>query len=747
MTCCIPTREEVDLVATQGIETDDAALLTLARRLGDGTRQLEFAVPDAHCAACIRSIETGLAALPQVKTARVNLTRRRVRVVFDPDRGPPSALASAIRQAGYHTYVLDGSDDGAGDPALRELVRALAVAGFAAGNIMLFSVSIWSGADAATRDLFHWISAAIALPAILYAGRIFFRSAWRAVRVGKTNMDVPISIGVILATALSLFETIRSGEHAYFDASATLLFFLLAGRALDHLMRERARSAVTNLARMAPRGATRLRDDGQREYLPLDEIEPGMMIELRAGERVPVDSTLRTGAASFDFSIVSGESAPVEASAGTELPAGANNLGGLVVIEARRPSADSLLARMVGLMEAAEGAETRRRRIADRAAAIYAPVVHTLAAATFIGWLLMTGDWHASLLNAVAVLIITCPCALALAVPIVHVVAAGRLFERGVLRKDGAALERAAEIDSVAFDKTGTLTIGRPRLMLAEGDSEAILALAGQFAAQSTHPLSRAIQRTVPVSIPTLNAVEVAGRGVEAELDGKTWRFGNPLWCGAAPDALSTATEVWLSEAGERRARFRFEDTLRPDATSTIAALRAMGLPVRLLSGDAEGPVNAIAAETGIQEARARLLPEDKVQAVAEGHTLMVGDGLNDAPALRAAHVSMAPTTAVDIGRSAADFVFTGGALSVIPFVIETARRASAIVTQNLVIAIGYNAIAVPLAMAGQVTPLIAAVAMSSSSIIVVLNAMRLRLGTKASRDSAHAVLATESMA
>jgi len=729
MSCCVPTAEAVELSQQGGIETDDDALLTLSRKLGDGTRQLEFAVPDAHCAACIRSIENGLDALPFVTSARVNLSKRRVRVVFDPERGHPADLAPTIRNSGYHTYVLDPSADEDGDPGLRELVKALAVAGFAAGNIMLFSVSIWSGANDATRDLFHWISAIIALPAIAYAGRPFFRSAWRALRVGKTNMDVPISIGVILATALSLYETLRSGEHAYFDASATLLFFLLAGRCLDHLMRERARSAITNLARIAPRGATRVREDGRREYLALMEIEPGMVLELRAGDRVPVDSAVLSEGASFDTSIVNGESMPRAIASGEEVMAGANNLGGLVQIVARKRSEDSLLARMVGLMEAAEGAKTRRRRIADRAAAVYAPVVHTIAITTFLAWGLLTGDWHNALLNAVAVLIITCPCALALAVPIVHVVAAGKLFEGGVLMKDGAALERAAEADSVAFDKTGTLTVGAPRLVSRQVENDAAEHAAALLAAASTHPLSQALARSLFRGDATATQVaEKPGQGVEGMIEGRVWRLGNRAWCGLG-EGEADATSVWLSRDGVAMGSFRFEDEVRPDARDAVRQLVALNLPVRLLSGDAPLPVAAVAASVGISDARSRLMPEDKVAEVERGRTMMVGDGINDAPALRAAFVSMAPSTAADIGRSAADFVFTGGALAAVPLVIGTARRAASIVNQNLVLAIGYNAIAVPLAVSGQVTPLIAAIAMSSSSLIVVVNALRLRLG------------------
>ncbi len=740
MTCCVPSDFAVVENDPAAIENDGAALGALSRRLGDGTAQLEFAVPDAHCAACIRTIETSLAALPMVRTARVNLTRRRVRIVYDPAQGSPATFAPTIKAAGYHTYVLDPSQESDGDPVLAELIRALGVAGFAAGNIMLFSVSVWSGANDATRDLFHWISALIALPAIAYAGRIFFRSAWRALRVGKTNMDVPISIGVILATALSLFETINSGHHAYFDGATMLLFFLLIGRTLDHLMRERARNTISGLARLQPRGGTLVRLDGAREYVKLSEIEPGMTLEIKAGERLPVDSVLLSPGSSFDYSIITGESLPHTIDAGQPVVAGAASIAGPVQVRAERAATDSFLARMAAMMEAAEGAKTRPRRIADRAASLYAPVVHTIAIGTFLGWGLISGDWHAALTNAVAVLIITCPCALALAVPIVHVVAAGRLFERGILMKDGAALERIAEIDSVAFDKTGTLTSGTPRLVRSSLPDDASAAIAAALAGSSTHPLSRAIAHGLDQAPRVLDEVtEIAGKGMEARIDDATWRLGSARWCGVTDP---TDSSVWLSRDGRPVGSFAFEDSLRPGAAGAVATLTARGLPVRLLSGDAAGPVLAAAWEAGISEAHHSLAPEDKLADVARGRTLMVGDGINDAPALRAAHASMAPSTAADIGRSAADFVLTGDDLDAVPFAIHTARSAARIVVENLGIAIGYNAIALPLAISGQVTPLIAAIAMSASSVIVVLNAMRLRLMTRRPRATAPGVAA-----
>ena len=451
MSCCAPGAE-LALEAVDFSRARDAEVLLSSRTLADGLRQTYMASPAIHCGACIEAIERGLRALPGVEAARVNLSTMRVSVCWRGAVPPP--LLETMRALGYEAHLFEaGADDS--DAALAGLVRALAVAGFAAGNIMLLSVSVWSGADPSTRNLFHRVSALIAVPAIAYAGRVFFRPAWQSLRRGRTNMDVPISVGVLLATAMSLYETFRNGEHAYFDASVSLLFFLLAGRTLDHLMRARARTAVKGLARLSPHGAMVVNQDSTRGYLPVDEIVPGMTIALAAGERVPVDARVLAGASDIDASLVTGESAPAAVAPGSVIRAGTLNLTQPLTIVAVAAAKDSFLAEMLRLMEAAEGGRSAYRRIADRAARLYAPAVHLTAFAALIGWLAVDGDWHHAMTVAVAVLIVTCPCALGLAVPMVQVVAARRLFERGVMVKDGSAMERLASVDTVVFDKTG----------------------------------------------------------------------------------------------------------------------------------------------------------------------------------------------------------------------------------------------------------------------------------------------------
>lgn len=705
-----------------------------SRDLGGGRYQTDLSVPGARCAACIGKIEKGLGGLASVESARMNLTERRVRVTWSGEVAPD--LIGALSTAGFESH-LTGSADETRDPELGRLIRALCVAGFGAMNIMMLSVSVWSGADDQTRQIFHWISAAIALPCLIYSGSVFFRSAWTALRHGHTNMDVPISLGVILAFGLSLYDTLNHGAHAYFDAATSLLFFLLIGRTLDHVMRNRARTAVAGLARLAPRGATVRHPDGRREHLPLTQIEPGMQIMLAAGDRVPVDGRVESGLSDLDCALVTGESAPRRVEAGEDVVAGVLNLTGPLVLTATARADDSFLAEMLRLMQSAEGGRATYRRIADRASALYAPVVHATALLTFLGWMAATGDWHQAITVAIAVLIITCPCALGLAVPMVQVMAARRLFEAGVMVRDGGGLERLAGVDTVVFDKTGTLTLGQPQLINASSIRREDLARAGSMAAQSSHPVSRAIAAVAPPSsVPPAGLREEPGLGLEAVIDGHQYRLGRADWALAGQD-VGKAQGTVLARDGQLVASFITQDALRPGAREAIQSLKDAGLRLMILSGDTTEAVADVAQRLGIEDYAGGLRPADKLTRLenlaGEGRKpLMVGDGLNDAPALMAAWASMAPGQAADVGRNAADFVFLRSNLDAVPASLAVARRAGRLVHQNFALAIGYNLIALPVAIAGQVTPLIAALAMSLSSIIVVANAMRLS-GPKAS--------------
>jgi len=731
MTCCAVDAAAAARPLHAPVSREELALAS--RDLGDGLRQVDLAVPEVHCADCIRKIERGLADMPGVTHARVNLSTRRVSVKWSGADVPP--LIEALDRLGYAAHLFDAGESD-GDPQLAWLLRALAVAGFSAMNIMLLSVSVWSGAEPGTRQAFHWISAALALPALVYSGQVFFGSAWNALRHGRSNMDVPISVGVLLAFGMSVYDTYQNGRHAYFDAATSLLFFLLIGRVLDHMMRERARQAVSGLVRLAPRGAAVLRGDGTRDYLPLAEIEPGMTLMVAAGDRIPVDGVVASGASELDCSVVSGESLPQPVAAGAPLKAGMLNLTGALTMTVTARSTDSFLAEMVRLMEVAEGGKARYRRLADRAAQLYSPVIHATALLSFIGWLAVTGDWHQSITIAIAVLIVTCPCALGLAVPIVQVVAARRLFENGIMVKDGSAMERMAEIDSVAFDKTGTLTLGRLRLDEDLAIDPVAARIAAALAATSNHPVSRAIADRFggrSSGLVFMRVVELPGQGIEAVAeDGAVYRLGRAGWA-ALTDVSGRAGTV-LGRDGKVLARFAFRDDLRPEAREAVAALRGQELETLMLSGDLLPAVARVAAELDIGDFAAGMLPGDKlarIEALArDGHrTLMVGDGLNDAPVLAAAHVSMAPATAADIGRNAADFVFLRPSLGAVPLALAVSKEAGTLIRQNFGISILYNLIALPVAIAGFVTPLVAALAMSLSSIVVVANALRLRAG------------------
>ncbi len=710
---------------------------------GEGRARLDLLVENLHCPGCIRRIEGTLDGAAGVVEARVNLSTRRLAIRFDPAVADPPALVAAVAEQGYRLIPFDpralGAETRAED---KRLLLAMAVAGFAAANVMLLSVAVWAGANSpdmgpATRDLFHWLSALIALPAVAFSGRPFFGSALLALRGRRLNMDVPISLALILATGVSLFETASGGEHAYFDAAVMLLFFLLVGRYLDRRARGQARSAVERMTLLDATAALVKGDDGALEALPVEQLRPGMTVVVAPGDRVPVDGIVSQGTGSIDASLVSGESTPHEVAPGATVHAGTLSLDGALEVRVEAAGEGTLLAEIVRLMAAAEQSRARYVKLADRAASIYAPAVHILALAAFVGWVALGGmAWQEALLTAVSVLIITCPCALGLAVPAVQVVASGLLLRRGVIVTAGDALERLAEIDTVVFDKTGTLTLGEPRLSKNNESDPDALRLAASLAAASSHPLARALARAAgPVAVAP-QVRETPGLGLAAEVDGVAVRLGSRTWC-AIDDTLASpgpGSELWLSRQGHGPVGFSFEDTPRVDAAALVAELGRRGLAVEMLSGDRPAVAAALAAELSLSHWQADMGPADKVARLRElagaGHkVLMVGDGLNDAPALAAAHVSAAPAKAADVSRVAADFILQGERLSPLRDAMGVARMARRLVLQNFGLAFAYNMVAMPLAVAGFVTPLIAAAAMSSSSLAVTVNALRLRMG------------------
>jgi len=699
-----------------------------ARDAGNGVQELDLMVSGLTCGACVWLVEQALAAEPDMLKARASLSARRLSIAWRGEKQRARDLAGLVARLGFKVApwspaCLRATEDAEG----RALIRALGIAAFGSMNVMLVSVAVWVGTDMepATRHLMHWLAALIGLPTVLVAGMPFYRSAWDGIRAGRVNMDLAVSIGVLATTLMSLSETIRNGDYAWFDGATSLLALLLAGRVLDRAMRRKARQAVAELLALQE-GTVALRlPDGTTRGVPAEAVQPGDVLLVAAGERLRLDG-VATEEVLLDTSATTGESLPRAMPAGEVLSAGAVNMGQPFDLSVTAAAKDGSLAQLARLLERAEQGRGRFVSIADRAARLYVPVVHAVAFATFLGWWLWVGvSWQAALVPAVAALIVTCPCGLAIAVPAVQVAAVGALFRRGVLVASPTALERLATADHAVLDKTGTLTEGRPELIGDEHIDPAVLRAAASLAHASRHPLAQALVRACP-DAPVLDGVrEIPGRGL---VRGSA-RLGSPAFCGLPEDPGSGMTMVHC-EAGLAPTVFHFSDRLRGDAGQAVAALHELGLGTELLSGDGAGEVEAAAAAVGIGPWQARATPADKAQRIeslraAGQHPLMVGDGINDTAALALAHVSVSPGSGTDLAQAASDIVLRGEGLTALPAAIRVARKAQSLARQNIVFSLTYNVVAVPTAVLGFVTPLAAALVMASSSIIVILNALR----------------------
>ncbi len=722
------------LSACPACDVAPIAMRIAARQAESASGDIILSLPGIHCVACISDVEKVLSAHPSVRTARVNLTLRRVNI--DAPGMTAEDMIPLVEGIGYEAHELDPSalTATAADRQGRDLLMRTGIAGFAMMNVMLLSVAVWSGADGATRDLFHWISAMIALPTIVYAGQPFFASAWRGVRHGRIGMDFPISLALVLASGISLYETMHSGPHAYFDGVVMLCFFLLIGRYLDYRARAVARSAAEELTALeVPRAFL---FDGENEVSVLvADLRPGDLIRVRPGARMPVDGVIADGHSEIDRSLLTGESVPVLAAPGGAVSAGEVNLTGPLTVTVTAAGRDSSLSRLTELVAAAESARGKYTTLAQQASSAYTPAVHALAALSFLGWLWFAGDLRIAVNVAAAVLIITCPCALGLAVPAVATSASGVLFRKGMLIKDATALERLAEVDTVVFDKTGTLTMGTPKLLSLDPLPEYLRSAALTLASASAHPLSRALETALKTAgvegVELTDITEKPGFGVEARWNDQPLRLGRASWVGA--DAgVGAGARTWLRLGNDEPVQLDFVDDMRPGTAECVQGLRAAGYRVMLLSGDTVPAVSEFAARLGIEEWKAEVTPAEKAAEImrlgADNHkVLMVGDGLNDTAALAGAHVAISPASALDAARVAADIVLLGTDISPISEALEVARRARRRIKENFAISFSYNIVAVPIAILGFATPLLAALAMSLSSICVTLNALRLR--------------------
>ena len=708
----------------------NVALASFVKQDGQ-TSTLDLVIGGARCGGCLAKIENGLREQPGVNQARMNLSTSRLHIAWEGSADRADGFARNLETMGFTAgpYILNDAEQ-ADVQQSRRLLLAMAVAAFGLINVMMLSIAVWSGGadmSSETRALLHWLSTAIALPVAVFSGRPFFASAWQALRARTTNMDVPISLAIGLACGLSLWETWHGEVHIYFDAALMLIFLLLIGRVLDNRLRARAGQAGRHLAALQVHNTQRLTTDGRIETIPTTYIAPGDRLLIASGERVPADGMITTGSTRLDAALVTGETALQSVEVGDPVYSGTINCGAPITIEVLKASTDSFLANIARMVEAGQQTQARYVRLADRAARAYVPIVHILALLTFVSWLLIGGTLRTAILNAITVLIITCPCALGLAVPTVQIVAVGRLFSKGVLIRSGDALERLATIRHIVFDKTGTLTEGRVKVDVSKIDPNDLERIAA-LARHSVHPMSESLH-TFAGNFDVTSVEEIEGSGLRGQINGQAVRLGQAAFVGT--DDLDTPG-LWARIDDQDPVLIPVRDSLRAEAKATVYKLEALGLTLSILSGDARETAHQVGAELGIDDVTARIKPADKLARIsalqAEGRSvLMVGDGINDAPALAHADASAALASGTEISRSASDIVLQGDTLAGLPFAVWVARSARQRVRENFGLAIGYNMLAVPLAVFGYVTPLIAAIAMSASSLIVTLNALRMR--------------------
>lgn len=718
----------IDVLPRQDARDDLSRYL---RRAADGVDTFEVAVKGARCANCIAKIEKGVGAITGVEQARLNLSTGRL-VVTGRDMAPQGILRRLL-DLGYEARPFEATESLDAEAAEGQLLlRCLAVSGFATVFVMGLTDGIWYGGDLAdsSRRFFFWLAGAVAIPASLYAGQPFFRSALRGLAARSTNMDLPISLAILLALGLSVYQTAGHGPHTYFDAAVMLIFLLLIGRYLDFRLRDRARGAARHLLTLQSLLVRRKTRDGAAETVAAREVAPGDLLFVASGERVPVNGVLEDRGTELDLSLVTGEILPQTVVAGAAVQAGTIILGAPVLLRATAAVENSLVADLARLLEAGQQTRSAYVRLADRAAALYVPAVFSLSFLALAGWIAMGAPLSQAITNAIAVLIITCPCALGLAVPAVQIVATERLFKRGVFVKSGDALERLAEIDLAIFDKTGTLTEGAPVLMNAGALPAGVLERAARIARASRHPLARAVAAAAGEGPVAQDVREVAGSGLEAGSGAALERLGSAAWCGVAGGYY----QLWYRRDSDVAVGLRLSDKIREDSAALIAALAERGLETEMLSGDNAATTGAVARGVGIADWFAGVTPQGKaarLQALREAgcRVLMVGDGINDAAAMALAHVSIAPGSATDVSQRASDLVLRGKELTPIIEAIDVARKARKLVLLNFGLAAAYNLTAIPMAAMGYVTPLIAAATMAGSSLLVTLNALRLAGG------------------
>ena len=713
-----------------------------SRQVSPDCREITLVVEGMRCAACAWLIDRALTQIEGVEEVQSNAMSGRVQVRWQPTKTPLSASLKRLAALGYSPHLAPGEAlEQARTKERNTLLMRLGVAGLGALQTMMFAEALYLDTAGEmsdpTRDFFRWIAFAVAAPVVFYSGWPFLVGMWRELQHRRFGMDTLVASSVLLAYFASLYETVRGGRHVWFDAAVMFVFLLLAARYVERMARQRANAAVDALARARPALAWRVLADGGTEQVPVAQLQPDDLVRVGVGEIVPTDGNLLEGIGEVDEALLSGESRPVEKQIGDALFAGSTVRRVPLQLRVTRTGQDTRLSHLVQLVERAQNSRPKIAQLADRISAHFVAALAVIALGVYWAWSLYTPERAFEV--ALAVLVVSCPCALSLALPAALATAAGALTRLGALPLKPDALTELAEVDTVIFDKTGTLTRGRPEIralgLLPAADAQGwqatdALRVAAALERETGHPLAQAFAH---IDSPPAEQVRVEpGAGVEGKFDGRMWRLGKHAWaCGLSSVGIEDDHGIWLGDGQRGWARFELQDALREDAAEAINALRAFGLRIEILSGDAAQAVEDTASALGVSLWHARQSPEDKLawvrQRQFEGHHVaMLGDGINDAPVLAGANVSIALGGGASMAHRAADLVLTADALSRIPELFSLARRTRRIIRENLAWALAYNLLALPFTAMGWVTPWMAALGMACSSLLVTLNALRL---------------------
>jgi Cu2+-exporting ATPase len=741
-------------------------------RIEEGNlREAALIMEGITCAACIWLNERHIAQLPGVVEVQINYATHRARIRWDDTRIRLSDILQAISAIGYHAHPYDPlRQQAAFESERRTHLRRLGVAGVLGMQVMMFSVTLyvgaWSGMETDFRTFFRWIELILTLPVLLYSAVPFFRGAWRDLRNASVGMDVPVALGIMVAFAGSVHATWSGSGEVYYDSVVMFVFFLLVSRYFELMARKRGAEMAERLDHALPAMATRVvtSEDGERsEVIPVARLEPGDRVLVKPGEGIPADGRLEeAGGASVNEAFLTGESTPIRKAAGDELIGGSINIENPLHLIVTRVGTETVLAQIMRLLERAQNEKPAITRLADRIAGWFVGTVLLMACLVGLYWWLTAPDAWVPIV--VSVLVVTCPCALSLATPTAISAATGAMLSCGLLSARGNRMETLARCTHVVFDKTGTLTRGEPVVSaihnLSELDRETVLGVSAALESQSEHPLGKAIVKAADGEHPAVRGLtNHPGAGISGSIDGKTWFIGSSDFvsrqCAQPVDTAgrevrqdAAGIRILLADADRIHAEIVLHDETRPDAQSMITALRQAGKQLILLSGDNLPPVRQVAEEVGIETIYSDMKPQDKldrIQALQRQGAIvtMVGDGINDAPVLAAADVSIAMHGAAQISQASADMILLSDRLLALADGMHIARRAMRIVHQNLAWALVYNLIALPAAASGYVAPWMAAIGMSSSSLLVVVNALRLTRVTRRHREPRPGAAAT----